>query len=100
MHMVGLMQRLMLVSLDDGVVFPGMPITLSFDPGSEKQVLLVPRHGGRYAKVGVVAEVTERVQLPGRGVAVSLLGCTGQSRAPRKRTAMAACEWTSRIVLM
>jgi ATP-dependent Lon protease len=64
----------MLVSLDDGVVFPGMPITLSFDPGSEKQVLLVPRHGGRYAKVGVVAEVTERVQLPGRGVAVSLLG--------------------------
>ena len=72
--MVGLMQRLMLVSLDDGVVFPGMPITLSFDPGSEKQVLLVPRHGGRYAKVGVVAEVTERVQLPGRGVAVSLLG--------------------------
>jgi len=74
MHMVGLMQRLMLVSLDDGVVFPGMPITLSFDPGSEKQVLLVPRHGGRYAKVGVVAEVTERVQLPGRGVAVSLLG--------------------------
>jgi ATP-dependent Lon protease len=64
----------MLVSLDDGVVFPGMPITLSFDPGSDKQVLLVPRHAGRYAKVGVVAEVTERVQLPGRGVAVSLLG--------------------------
>jgi len=74
MHIVGLMQRLMLVSLDDGVVFPGMPITLSFDPGSDKQVLLVPRHGGRYAKVGVVAEVTERVQLPGRGTAVSLLG--------------------------
>jgi ATP-dependent Lon protease len=74
MHIVGLMQRLMLVSLDDGVVFPGMPITLSFDPGTDRQVLLVPRHGGRYAKVGVVAEVTERVQLPGRGVAVSLLG--------------------------
>ena len=74
MHIVGLMQRLMLVSLDDGVVFPGMPITLSFDPGSDKQVLLVPRHAGRYAKVGVVAEVTERIQLPGRGVAVSLLG--------------------------
>src|SRR5262245_16932823 len=65
MHMVGLMQRLKLISLDDGVVFPGMPITLSFDPGSDKHVLLVPRHAGRYAKVGVVAEVTERVQLPG-----------------------------------
>src|SRR4030095_3928790 len=74
MHIVGLMQRLKLISLDDGVVFPGMPITLSLDPGSDKQVLLVPRHAGRYTKVGVVAEVTERVQLPGRGVAVSLLG--------------------------
>jgi ATP-dependent Lon protease len=51
-----------------------MPITLSMDTGSDKQVLLMPRHRGKYAKVGVVAEVTERVQLPGRGVAVSLLG--------------------------
>ena len=34
----------------------------------------MPRHGNTYAKVGVVAEVTERVQLPGRGYAVSLKG--------------------------
>ena len=34
----------------------------------------MPRRGGEYAKVGVVAEVTERVQLPGRGFAVSLMG--------------------------
>src|SRR5215831_6020517 len=74
MHMVGAMTRLMLVSLDDTVVFPGMPVTLSFDTGGEKHVFLMPRQGAKYAKVGVVAEVTERVQLPGRGFAVSLLG--------------------------
>jgi len=64
----------MLVSLDDSVVFPGMPATLSLDTSSDKHVLLMPRQGGKYAKVGVVAEVTERVQIPGRGFAVSLLG--------------------------
>src|SRR5207302_612124 len=34
----------------------------------------MPRHGNKYAKVGVVAEVTERVQMPGRGFAASLMG--------------------------
>ena len=63
-----------LISLDDTVVFPGMPVTLSVDPGSDKRVLLVPRRGDEYAKVGVVAEVTERVKLGGRGYAVSLMG--------------------------
>src|SRR4029450_10660774 len=74
MHMVQLMTRLKLISLEDTVVFPGMPVTLSFDPGQDKQVLLMPRRGSDYAKVGVVAEVTERVPLAGRGVAVSLMG--------------------------
>jgi ATP-dependent Lon protease len=55
------------------VVFPGMPVTLSLDT-ADKKVLLIPRHGGKYAKVGVVAEVNERVQVPGRGIAVSLVG--------------------------
>ena len=64
----------MLVSLDDTVVFPGMPVTLSFDSAAEKHVFLIPRQDGNYAKVGVIAEVTERVQLPGRGYAVSLVG--------------------------
>jgi len=68
------MTRLKLISLEDTVVFPGMPVTLSFDPGQDKQVLLMPRRGGDYAKVGVVAEVTERVPLASRGVAVSLMG--------------------------
>src|SRR5436309_12687140 len=74
MHMVRCMTRLTLVSLDDTVVFPGMPVTLALDTGADKRVLLMPKRGSEYAKVGVVAEVSERVQLPGRGFAVSLLG--------------------------
>src|SRR5262245_53518124 len=74
MHIVHPMTRLMLVSLDDMVVFPGMTVTLPLDAGNDKHVLLVPRRGNEYAKVGVVAEVTERVQLPGRGAAASLTG--------------------------
>src|SRR5262245_49489739 len=74
MNMVMTKQRLMLVSLYDSVVFPGMPVTLAVDTGSDKHVFLMPRQGNHYAKVGVVAEVTERVQLPGRGYAASLKG--------------------------
>ena len=74
MHIVGTMTRLTLISLDDTVVFPGMPVTLALDAGSDKYIFLMPRRGNMYAKVGVVAEVTERVQLPGRGFAVSLVG--------------------------
>jgi ATP-dependent Lon protease len=74
MHMVRIMTRLRLISLDNTVVFPGMPVTLAVDPGSDKHVFLMPRHGNTYAKVGVVAEVTERLNLSGRGVAVSLKG--------------------------
>ena len=68
------MTRLTLVSLDETVVFPGMPVTLSLDIGDDKHVFLIPRQAGQYAKAGVVAEVKERIQLPGRGVAVSLIG--------------------------
>src|SRR5437867_4059919 len=74
MHIVGTMTRLTLISLDDTVVFPGMPVTLALDAGTDKHIFLMPRRGNTYAKVGVVAEVTERVQLPGRGFAVSLMG--------------------------
>src|SRR5262245_52218858 len=80
MHMVGPMTRLTLISLDDTVVFPGMPVTLGLDAGNDKHIFLMPRHGNKYAKVGVVAEVTERVPLPGpknpknRGFAVSVMG--------------------------
>src|SRR4030095_10005671 len=74
MHIVRLMTRLTLISLDDTVVFPGMPVTLALDAGNDQHIFLMPRHGNTYAKIGVVAEVTERVQLPGRGSAVSIKG--------------------------
>jgi len=64
---------LLLVPLEDTVVFPGMTVTLTVDVGDEDRVLLVPRHEQEYAKVGTVAEVTDRVKLPG-GHAVTLSG--------------------------
>jgi ATP-dependent Lon protease len=63
---------LRLISLDDTVVFPGMDLTLPLDLGDDRRVLLLPRHGNQYAKVGVVANVVERVRMPGRGQAVAL----------------------------
>jgi len=66
------MNRLRIVPLDDAVVFPGMPVTLSVDVGRDEQVLLVPRRDSTYASVGVVADVSERMRLAGRGLAVSL----------------------------
>ncbi len=66
------MTRLRIVALDDTVVFPGMPITLPVDVGQDDKVLLVPRHGHTYGSVGVVAEVSERMRLAGRGLAASL----------------------------
>jgi ATP-dependent Lon protease len=60
--------------LDDAVVFPGMPVTLTVDVGDDERVLLVPRHENVYATVGVVAEVSERVRMAGRGFAVTLMG--------------------------
>src|SRR5437762_1290523 len=62
------MAPLKLVSLDDVVVFPGMPVTLPAD-GGDARVLLIPRRGSGYAKVGVVAEIAERVASGGRGLA-------------------------------
>jgi ATP-dependent Lon protease len=68
------MTSLLLVPLDDTVVFPTMDVTLPVDTGDEARVLLIPRHDGEFAKVGTIAEVTDRVRLPGGGRAVSLSG--------------------------
>jgi ATP-dependent Lon protease len=68
------LSTLLLVPLDDVVVFPNMNVTIPAEVGDEERVLLVPRHEGEYAKVGTVAEVAERVRLPGGGSAVTLVG--------------------------
>ena len=70
------MSTMLLVPLEDVVVFPNMnlTLTLSVDVGSEERVLLVPQHEHDYAAVGTVAEITDRVRLPGGGRAVALTG--------------------------
>jgi ATP-dependent Lon protease len=68
------LDTLRLVPLDDTVVFPHMDVTLTVDAGGDDRVLLMPRHENDFAKVGTVAEVTERVRLPGGGHAVALRG--------------------------
>src|SRR6266550_8308338 len=70
--------HLRLIALDDTVVFPNMGITLTEDVGDDERVVLVPRHEGEFLDVGTVAEVSEKIRLPGGGRAVSL---SGQHRA-------------------
>jgi ATP-dependent Lon protease len=63
------MANLRVVPLDELVAFPGMPVTLPADVGDDARVLLIPQRGSGYARVGVVADVTERVVIRGHGVA-------------------------------
>jgi ATP-dependent Lon protease len=67
-------QLLRLIPLDDTVVFPSMGITLTVDVGDDERVVLVPRHDNEFLEVGTVAEVSERVRLPGGGHAVAISG--------------------------
>jgi ATP-dependent Lon protease len=66
--------ELLLVPLEDTVVFPGMSVTLTVDVGDDGRVLLVPKHDGEYSSVGLVADVEERVRLRGGVNAVTLNG--------------------------
>jgi ATP-dependent Lon protease len=66
--------ELLLIPLEDSVVFPNMTVTLAIETGDEQRVLLVPVHEGEFAGVGTVAEVTGALRLPGGGHAVTLNG--------------------------
>src|ERR687895_755116 len=68
------METLLLVPVDDSVVFPNMTITLAIDVADEERVVLVPRKGDEFASVGTVANVLERLRLPGGGRAVAIEG--------------------------
>ena len=65
---------MLLVPLEDIVVFPNMNVTLTVDVGRRGARAARPAHEGEYANVGTVAEVTDRVRLPGGGRAVALTG--------------------------
>jgi ATP-dependent Lon protease len=69
---------LRLIPMDDTVVFPNMGITLTVDVSDDERVVLVPRHENDFLEVGTIAEVEDRLRLPGGGRAVAL---SGQHRA-------------------
>ena len=71
-------QTLRLIPLEDTVVFPSMGITLTVEVGDDERVVLVPRHENEFLDVGIVAEVSEQLRLPGGGHAVAI---SGQHRA-------------------
>ncbi len=68
------METLILVPLEDSILFPGMTATLAVETGDEERVLLVPRTDGEFASVGTVANVVERMRIPGGGTAVVVEG--------------------------
>jgi ATP-dependent Lon protease len=75
--------------LPDGVVLPGMVVTISAESDEAKaaaasaeegrELLLVPRIGERFAKVGAIATVESTGVLPG-GVAALVVRATGRAR--------------------
>src|SRR5215218_3031626 len=56
--------NLLLIPLDEAIIFPAVTATLPIDPGEEEHVFLLPRRDLKFGRVGVVAEVIERGQLP------------------------------------
>jgi ATP-dependent Lon protease len=87
---------LLLIPLDDTVVFPTMDVTLPVDPGDADRVLLVPRHEGEYARVGTIARVAQQVRLPGgargahfEGIARGIAGAAHTDSAGRLRVEVA-----------
>src|SRR6202041_2111424 len=74
-----------LLPLKSGVVLPGMVFTMALESDEARvaveaaqsaggRLLLVPHIEGRYASVGVIAEVMEEGELPGGLAAVAIRG--------------------------
>jgi ATP-dependent Lon protease len=66
--------QLLLVPLDDSVLFPNMTATIAADVGDAERVFVLPRPDGEYGRIGTVADVVETGRLPGGLVAVTLAG--------------------------
>src|SRR5262245_65662493 len=74
-----------LLPLTNGVVLPQMVVTLSIESpeardaaagalASDRRVLLVPRVGSGYTRIGTIARVENEGELPGGGRALVLRG--------------------------
>ena len=50
-------ETLLLIPVDDSVVFPNMSVTLAIEVGDAQSVVLGPRKGDEFAGVGTVANV-------------------------------------------
>ena len=70
--------ELLLVPVDDTVVFPAMTVSLPLENvAAGERVLLVPRSAdGEYATIGTVAEVIEVTELPRRMGAAAVDLCS------------------------
>src|SRR6266513_1757228 len=66
--------NLLLIPLDEGIIFPAVTATLPIDPGDEERVFLLPRRNNEFGRVGVVAEVIERGQLPNGTPVATVIG--------------------------
>ena len=66
--------NLLLVPIDEAIIFPSVTATLPIDPGDEKGVFLLPRRDNEFGAVGVVAEVIERAQLPNGTPVATVIG--------------------------
>ncbi|HTV11026.1 MAG TPA: endopeptidase La [Acidimicrobiales bacterium] len=80
-----LTQTLPVLTLTSGVVLPGMAFTMALETEEARvaaeaagqvggRLVVVPRLEGRYASVGVIAEILERGQLPGGQEAIVIRG--------------------------
>jgi ATP-dependent Lon protease len=66
--------NLLLIPLDEAIVFPTVTATLPIDTGDEDRVFVLPRQNGEFGRIGVVAEVLERGQLPNGAPAATVVG--------------------------
>src|SRR5436305_944662 len=67
---------LLLIPLDEEIIFPGVTATLPVDVGDSERVFLLPRRDGDFGRVGVVAQVLEHGQLPDGTSVATVLGVT------------------------
>jgi len=103
-------QQLPVLPLADVVVLPGMVVPVTLDDaerqaaidaanvGGGDQVLVVPRFGGKYALVGVVATIEQLGKLPG-GEPAALLRAVSRARVGSGVTGPGSALWVEAEIL-